>query len=110
MRTIVTMSDRGRITIPAGVREALHLQADAQLQLDVVDDTLVITPAMTIPRDDAWAYTPEHLASVARARDQPAFAVSPEELAAVIDRRQSASSGASPDCETCGWLTIGRSS
>jgi hypothetical protein len=36
----------------------------------VRDGTLVLRPAVIIPRDDAWAYTPEHLKRVARARQE----------------------------------------
>ncbi len=71
MSTIMTMSDRGRITIPATIREALHLDDNAQLQLDIVDDRLVITPALVTSREDAWAYTPEESAAIEHARHRP---------------------------------------
>ncbi|MCA1666364.1 MAG: hypothetical protein LC793_03000 [Thermomicrobia bacterium] len=46
----VMMSDCGRITIPSAIREAVHLDDNAQRQRDIVDDQLVITPAITIAR------------------------------------------------------------
>ncbi|MCA1670150.1 MAG: AbrB/MazE/SpoVT family DNA-binding domain-containing protein [Thermomicrobia bacterium] len=84
MSTIVTMSDRGRITIPSRIREALHLDDNAQLRLDVVDDTLIITPAIVIAREDAWAYTPEESAAIERALHSPVVpGVTDEDLAAI---------------------------
>ncbi len=86
MSTIVTMSDRGRITIPSTIREALHLDDHAQLQLDIVDDRLVITPAVVIPREDAWAYTPEESAAIERARRSPLLPnVGEDDLIAIME-------------------------
>ena len=86
MSTIVTMSDRGRITIPSSIREALHLDDHAQLQLDIVDDRLVITPAVVIPREDAWAYTPEESAAIERARHSPLLPnVGEDDLIAIME-------------------------
>jgi AbrB family looped-hinge helix DNA binding protein len=86
MSTIVTMSDRGRITIPSTIREALHLDDHAQLQLDIVDDRLVITPAVVIPREDAWAYTPEESAAIERARHSPLLPnVGEDDLIAIME-------------------------
>ncbi len=34
------------------------------------DGALVLRPAVVIPREDAWAYTPEHLKKVERARQE----------------------------------------
>jgi AbrB family looped-hinge helix DNA binding protein len=86
MSTIVTMSDRGRITIPSAIREALHLDDNAQLQLDIVDDRLVITPAITIPREDAWPYTPEESAAIERARQSPLLPnVGEDDLIAIME-------------------------
>jgi len=86
MSTIVTMSDRGRITIPSTIREALHLDDNAQLQLEIIDDRLVITPAITIAREDAWAYTPEESAAIERARHSPLLPhVGEDDLIAIME-------------------------
>ena len=86
MTTIVTMSDRGRITIPSAIREALQLDDNAQLQLDIVGDRLVITPALVIPREDAWAYTPEESAAIERARHSPLLPnVGEDDLIAIME-------------------------
>ena len=86
MSRIVTMSDRGRITIPSTIREALHLDDHAQLRLDIIDDRLVITPAITIAREDAWAYTPEESAAIERARHSPLLPnVGEDDLIAIME-------------------------
>jgi len=80
------MSDRGRITIPSTIRPALHLDDNAQLQLEIIDDRLVITPAITIVREDAWAYTPEESAAIERARHSPLLPhVGEDDLIAIME-------------------------
>jgi len=85
MKIAVLMTDRGRITLPASVRKELHIEGDTLFELETSGETIILRPALVIPRDDAWAYIPEHRAHVARASEQPAFAVSREELAAIAD-------------------------
>ena len=84
-RIIVTMTGKGRLTLPASIRKALHIEEDAQLAVDVQGDTITLRPVVMIPREDLWAYTPEHRAHVERARAQPGFSASEEELRAVIE-------------------------
>jgi AbrB family looped-hinge helix DNA binding protein len=68
---VVKVAADGRMTLPAAVRRALEINdGDAQLSIDVSDGAAVLRPAVTIPREDAWAYTPEHLESLKRARAQ----------------------------------------
>ncbi len=67
---LVAMNGEGRITIPAAARRQLGLEGAAQFQAEVRDGALVLRPAVVIPREDAWAYTPEHLKSVERARQE----------------------------------------
>jgi bifunctional DNA-binding transcriptional regulator/antitoxin component of YhaV-PrlF toxin-antitoxin module len=70
MKTVVTMGPDGRVTVPAAARKALRVAGETQFELEVSENELVLRPALVIPREDAWAYAPEHLASVARARQQ----------------------------------------
>lgn len=58
MSQIITVTNKGRLTLPAGVRKALHIEEEAQLQVDVEGDTVTLRPVVMIPREDAWAYTP----------------------------------------------------
>ena len=69
-KTLVSMNAQGRITIPADARELLHVGADTQFELEVTEHEMILRPAMVIRREDAWAYTPEHLARVGRALRQ----------------------------------------
>lgn len=65
----VTMNERGRVTLPIEARRALRLEPGADLEAEVIDGKLVLTPAILVPREDAWAYAPEHRALVEQARE-----------------------------------------
>jgi AbrB family looped-hinge helix DNA binding protein len=67
MRT-VTMSPNGRMTLPAEVRHKLGLSGETEFDVEVTDHgSVTLRPVVVLPRDDAWAYTAEHLAQVAKA-------------------------------------------
>ncbi len=56
---LVAMNGEGRITIPAAARRQLGLEGAAQFQAEVRDGVLMVRPAVVIPREAAWAYTPD---------------------------------------------------
>jgi AbrB family looped-hinge helix DNA binding protein len=67
MRTI-TMSPNGRLTLPAEVRQRLGLEGETELDVEVTEHgSVTLRPVVVLPRDDAWAYTAEHLSQVAKA-------------------------------------------
>jgi len=67
MRTI-TMSPNGRLTLPAEVRQRLGLEGETEFAVEVTDHgSVTLRPVVVLPRDDAWAYTAEHLSQVAKA-------------------------------------------
>ena len=68
MKTIVTMTDRGRITLPANVRKELHVEGETPFELETIEGRIILRPALIIPREDAWAYTREESAAIERAR------------------------------------------
>jgi AbrB family looped-hinge helix DNA binding protein len=69
MRT-VTMSPNGRLTLPAEVRHKLGLAGETEFDVEVTDHgSVTLRPVVVLPRDDAWAYTAEHLARIAKALD-----------------------------------------
>src|SRR3712207_5865810 len=73
VKTTVVMDARGQVTIPENVREALQVENGhgLQLEVEVVDQTVVLRPTLVIPEEDLWAYTPEHIARVKRALARP---------------------------------------
>lgn len=64
---LVELNAQGRMTLPAKVREALGIRGRSQLALEVVDDQVRLRPTVVIAREDAWAYTKEHMDRVRRA-------------------------------------------
>jgi bifunctional DNA-binding transcriptional regulator/antitoxin component of YhaV-PrlF toxin-antitoxin module len=89
MALTVTSNKDGRITIPAEVRAALRIEGETHWTAEVVDGALVLRPAVVVPREDAWAHTPEHMAQVRRAQDDVragrSIAVHGEELERIAD-------------------------
>jgi len=74
----------GQITLQ-GVHKSfgpVNIIKDANLEIK--DGAVVLRPAVVIPREDLWAYTPEHLAKVQRARrharEGRAYRASPADL------------------------------
>jgi AbrB family looped-hinge helix DNA binding protein len=63
-----TMRARGQLTLPAPIREALHLTEGDEVIFLQDDDGVRLIPARVIPADQAWFWTPawqagEHEAS-----------------------------------------------
>jgi bifunctional DNA-binding transcriptional regulator/antitoxin component of YhaV-PrlF toxin-antitoxin module len=54
------MGADGRLTLPVAARRELGVEGEAQFELEVREDALVLRPAVVLAREDAWAYTPEH--------------------------------------------------
>jgi AbrB family looped-hinge helix DNA binding protein len=65
----VTVSETGRLTLPADVRRALGLEGETELEVEIDErhDAIILRPAVVLRRGDAWAYTPEHRDLLARA-------------------------------------------
>lgn len=49
MKATVTMNSRGVITLPAKIRQALGLKADANLIAETTPEGLLLRPAVTLP-------------------------------------------------------------
>lgn len=66
----VVMSGTGRLTLPIETRRCLGLEGETELEVevDVEHDTIILRPALDVPDEDAWAYTPEHRRLLAQAR------------------------------------------
>jgi antitoxin PrlF len=70
--TAISMNAQGRLTVPADARKALGLDGEAQFQAEIREGGLLLRPAVLVPREDVWAYTPEHRALLAKAREDSA--------------------------------------
>jgi antitoxin PrlF len=49
MKTTLTITSRGVVTLPAKLRQALGLKADDQLIAETTPDGLLLRPAVTLP-------------------------------------------------------------
>jgi bifunctional DNA-binding transcriptional regulator/antitoxin component of YhaV-PrlF toxin-antitoxin module len=88
--TIVHMNATGRVTIPAGLRHVLGVEGEGDFAIDVENGAVVLRPVVVLPREDAWAYTPEHRALLERAhadsREGRVRELSEEDLSRLTDR------------------------
>ena len=49
MKTTLTVTSRGVVTLPARLRQALGIKADDQLIAETTPDGLLLRPAITLP-------------------------------------------------------------
>lgn len=75
MKTTLTITERGVITLPAKLRKAMGLSADDQLIAETTPDGLLLRPAVTLPIE---LYSDERLRE---------FDEAEAELAAVLDKK-----------------------
>ena len=75
---------------PRGGTCPLNGTGKAHWQLEVRDGAIIPKPAIVIPREDAWAYRPEHPARLEEAMTQARFGraldLSPEQLERLVDK------------------------
>ena len=76
MQTTLTISNRGVITLPAKLRQALGLKADDQLIAETTPQGVLLRPAVTLPLE---LYTQERVQEFDQAE---------AELAAVLRKRK----------------------
>lgn len=58
MKTTVTITNRGVITLPAKLRQSMGLKADDHLIAETTPEGLLLRPAVTLPME---MYTPERV-------------------------------------------------
>ena len=85
-----TLRERGQVTVPAAVREALDVHPGDELMFRVVDGVAVISAGHVVPKSQAWFWTPEWQAGEREASDDIAVgrtrrAKNIEELFAELD-------------------------
>ena len=79
MKTTLTVTDRGTITLPAKLRRQLGIKADDQLIAEAVPEGLLLRPAVTLPVE---IYSDARIAE---------FDAAEAELADVLRRKRPAS-------------------
>lgn len=63
------MTQRGQITIPQEIREALNLTAESIVQFVLEEEKITIQPMALIPADQAWFWTEENQRKMREAED-----------------------------------------
>ena len=76
MRATLTVTDRGVVTLPAKLRQALGIKPNDQVIAETTPEGLLLRPAVTLPLE---MYTPQRVQE---------FDDSEAELAAVLARRK----------------------
>lgn len=64
---LIHMNSQGRLTLPASARRELGLEGEADFQVAFHNHAFVLTPAVVMTLEDAWAYTVDHRKLLARA-------------------------------------------
>ena len=102
MSRTISMSPNGRLTLPAEARRALGLEGETEfeVEVDAEKDVFVLRPILQLRREDAWAYTPEHRALLARAhadsREGRVWTLSEEQLIAIAEAADAARASDDP--------------
>lgn len=65
----VTVSAKGQIALPKEIREVLHIETGSQLAVVIKDGKLVLEPVVTIPKSQAWFWSPEWQKKIAGSMD-----------------------------------------
>ncbi len=105
MSRTISMSPNGRLTLPSEARRALGLDGamEFEVEVDVEEDVLVLRPVLLLRREDAWAYTAEHRALLARAhadsREGRVRQMTEEDMIAIAD---AADAARPPEAPTAG--------
>jgi AbrB family looped-hinge helix DNA binding protein len=68
MRATVSINAQGRMTVPSEIRRELGIIGESTLIVETDQGRMIVRPAVVIPAEDAWAFTPEHQERLARAR------------------------------------------
>ncbi|AQQ54977.1 hypothetical protein B0X71_03270 [Planococcus lenghuensis] len=56
---VINIKKKGQITLPVAFRTALGLEEDDQLEVSLEDGRVVLTPVITIAKDQAWFWKKE---------------------------------------------------
>ena len=60
----VTISAKGQVALPKDVRNKLSIKAGDQFRVEISGTKIVLTPVVTVPKEQAWFWTDEVQAKV----------------------------------------------
>jgi AbrB family looped-hinge helix DNA binding protein len=60
----VTISAKGQVALPKKVRDKLRIKSGDQFRVEVAGTKIVLTPVVTVPKEQAWFWTDEIQAEV----------------------------------------------
>jgi AbrB family looped-hinge helix DNA binding protein len=83
---LVKVKEKFQITLPAELREVLHLAVGDLLEATIEDNVIVLKPKVVVDREQAWAKMEHALASVEDRAPNPQQSPQEqeEEIAAII--------------------------
>ncbi|ERM92945.1 AbrB/MazE/SpoVT family DNA-binding domain-containing protein [Caldanaerobacter subterraneus] len=55
----VELKRKSQVTIPSKLVKKLNLQPGDLLKIEEIDEKIVITPVVAIPKEQLWFYSPE---------------------------------------------------
>jgi len=60
----VTISAKGQVALPKKMRDKLGIKTGDQFRVEVSGTKIVLTPVVTVPKEQAWFWTEEVQAKV----------------------------------------------
>lgn len=88
VKVVVPMDGHGNLRLPDEVRRGLAVDGASLVEVEIAEGRWVLRPTESIPDEDVWAYTPEHVATVKRALARPPgedLRLSPVDLERLIE-------------------------
>ena len=55
----VTISAKGQVALPKDVRNKLSIKTGDQFRVEISGTKIVLTPVVTVPKEQAWFWTDE---------------------------------------------------
>jgi antitoxin MazE len=60
----VTISAKGQVALPKKIRSELSIKTGDQFRVEISGTKIVLTPVVTVPKEQAWFWTDEIQAKV----------------------------------------------
>ena len=66
---VLKLRKNAQVTLPKGIRKAVHLEEGDVLECEVRDGQIVLTPKKLVDKRDAWFWSPEWQRAEAEAQE-----------------------------------------